>query len=147
MSLLLTLTVPAEASRLKALRDAARAALSNAGIDEPLSERLVLALGEACMNIIQHGYGGDDDRRGEINLEIRNNQGELRFRLRDDAPTVDPNTLKSRDLEEIRPGGLGLRFMQELMDHVEYLPPPEGRGNLLEMRKRIGPRTNANGHG
>ena len=135
MRALLELSVPDQASRLRVLRDAARSALSEAGVDDPLNERLVLALGEACMNIVQHGFGGGD-RCGEITLEIRDNRHELLFRLRDNAPPVDPAKLKSRDLEELRPGGLGLRFMRELMDHVEYLSPPEGEGNVLEMRKK-----------
>jgi sigma-B regulation protein RsbU (phosphoserine phosphatase) len=32
---------------------------------------------------------------------------------------------------------LGIHFIREIMDGVEFLPAPAGWGNLLEMRKRI----------
>ncbi|GAB6042069.1 ATP-binding protein [Endothiovibrio diazotrophicus] len=137
MSGLLEMIVPAEAGQLKALRDATRDTLLAAGVAEALCERLVLAVGEAAMNVVQHGYRGAP---GEITLEILNNPGELLFRLHDRAPPVNPSTLRGRALDDLRPGGLGLRFIRELMDRVDYLPPAEGNGNLLEMRKRWRPR-------
>ena len=45
--------------------------------------------------------------------------------------------MKPRDLDDVRPGGLGTHFMAEVMDRVEFLTPPEGGGNLLRMVKRI----------
>jgi sigma-B regulation protein RsbU (phosphoserine phosphatase) len=57
--------------------------------------------------------------------------------LRDFAHTVDPNLIKPRDLDDLRPGGLGTHFMQEVMDEVTFMPPPQEGGNLLKMKKRI----------
>ena len=40
-------------------------------------------------------------------------------------------------LDDVRPGGLGTHFINEIMDEVRFLVPPGGRGNRLEMVKRI----------
>jgi len=40
--------------------------------------------------------------------------------LQDEGAAPDPAKLKARPLEEIRPGGLGLHFIQQSMDVVEF---------------------------
>lgn len=44
----------------------------------------------------------------------------LRIVLEDEAEQVDPATIKSRDLEEVRPGGLGVHIIKSVMDEVKY---------------------------
>lgn len=133
---LLELRLPATAETLREIRDEVRAVSAQAGCGEECTEEIVLAVNEACMNIIQHAYG--EEGKGEIVLEIRVIEGGLEVRLTDFAAPVDPETVKPRPLEELRPGGLGTRFMAECMDEVRFvLPPPAGAGNQLWMRKRI----------
>ena len=43
--------------------------------------------------------------------------------------------MRPRDLDDIRPGGLGTHFIREVMDRVAFLTPADGRGNLLELIK------------
>ena len=58
--------------------------------------------------------------------------------LRDWAPPVDPSCLDAgRDFDDLRPGGLGTRFMKELMDEVSFDSPPAGGGNRLRLVKRL----------
>ena len=88
------------------------------------------------MNIIQHAYG--EESEGEMVLDIRLIDNALEVRLTDFAEPMDLETVKPRPLEELRPGGLGTRFMSECMDEVRFVvPPPDGAGNQLWMRKRI----------
>ena len=42
-----------------------------------------------------------------------------------------------RERDDLRPGGLGTHFIGEVMDEVEFMPPPADGGNLLRMVKRI----------
>jgi anti-sigma regulatory factor (Ser/Thr protein kinase) len=58
--------------------------------------------------------------------------------LEDEAKQVDPDQIKSRDLDEIRPGGLGVHIIRELMDEVRY-ERREHAGMRLTMIKRIAP--------
>ncbi len=134
-TLLAELRFPARAEHLQELRAAVRTAAQQCSCDQPLTEQLTLAVNEAAMNIIQHAYR--ETATGEIILEIHNNGSELIFRLLDFAAPVDSNALRPRDLDEVRPGGLGLHLIRTVMDKVEYLPPPPGVGNLLQMSKCI----------
>lgn len=129
------LRFPALPERLCLARVLTRRAAELAGCREELAEQLALAVNEACMNIIQHAYRGDG--RGEIVLEIFNNGGQLRFRLEDHAKPIDLGSVKPRDLDQLRPGGLGTHFIREIMDDWEMGHLEGGRGNFLEMVKQI----------
>ncbi len=128
-------TFEARAGNLEGLRGYVDGVLRTMTCPDRLRDQLVLAVNEACMNIIQHGYGGDT--RDAITLQILNNDGILEFRVEDAAPRVDPARIKPRELTDIRPGGLGTHFIREIMDEVDYQVPEHGRGNRLVMRKRI----------
>jgi anti-sigma regulatory factor (Ser/Thr protein kinase) len=123
---------PARAERLKEVRAMVKQAAQTAGCDEQLAEQLVIAVNEACMNVIQHAYRGSG--AGEILLEIFHSGSQIRFRLVDFADPVDLDSIKSRDLNEIRPGGLGVHFISEIMDDFKFGHLEGGRGNYLEMK-------------
>ncbi len=95
----------------------------------------ILAINEACMNIIQHAYCGQAD--GEIIIEILRDKDLLIFHLTDFATPVDINKCQSRILDEIRPGGLGIHIIQSVMDSMQFIEPPENKGNLLQLTINI----------
>jgi len=120
---------------LKLMRCVVKEAIILCGGDVSLADKIVIAVNEACMNIIQHAY--NDDSEGEIILEIINNQPNLVFKLTDFAETIDASNVKPRALDDIRPGGLGTHFINELMDEITFTVPDSGVGNLLIMRIKI----------
>ncbi|MBY0429973.1 MAG: ATP-binding protein, partial [Rhodospirillales bacterium] len=131
----LLLRFPAQPCQLKAVREAVRVQAEAVGLDAGCARDVMLAVDEACKNIIQHAYAG---RAGEIVLEAAREDDCLVVRLIDFAEPVDPATIRPRALDELRPGGLGTHFIREIMDDIRFLPPPAGAGNLLQMVKRIG---------
>lgn len=131
---LLELRFPAVADRMKLIRRALDAAVRMCGFVEPEAEDIVLAVNEACQNVIRHGYRGA--ARGEMRLGIYRRADGIAVRLADFAPPVDPSEIMPRDLECLRAGGLGSFFIREIMDSADYLPAPRGLGNLLQMTKR-----------
>jgi sigma-B regulation protein RsbU (phosphoserine phosphatase) len=133
---ILKLQFTARAASLKSVRENVRDALATYGCPAGTATDIVVAVDEACQNIIRHGYGGDSDR--EIDLEILAENDSLVFLLRDAAEPVDINKIVSRPLDELRPGGLGTHFMREIMDEIDFDPLGSASGNLLKMRKRIG---------
>lgn len=133
-TVLLSIAFPAQPQELGAMRHRLAAALARTGVEAVLRQSLVLAVDEACANIIRHAYGGACDQR--IELRLAREADELRFELRDYAPCVDPGTLKPRSLDECRPGGLGIHFIDTLMDRWSLDPVPGG-GNRLRMVKRL----------
>jgi sigma-B regulation protein RsbU (phosphoserine phosphatase) len=132
---LLELRTPARAAELKHIRDAVRKTALAAGCGSECAGDIVMAIDEACQNIIRHAYG--KDRNGEIVLEIERQGENLVLSLIDFAPTIDPARVKPRDLDDVRPGGLGTHLIRKVMDSADFIEPPPGCGNLLRMVKRI----------
>jgi sigma-B regulation protein RsbU (phosphoserine phosphatase) len=128
------LTIPAEASRLKLMRPALAAAGKAAGFSEEEIADLELAATEAAENIILHAYG--EGQRGDITLAVHRLDDGLMLRIRDFAPKIDQAMIKPRPLDEVRPGGLGTHFIRAVMDDANFIPLPDGEGNLLELVKR-----------
>jgi anti-sigma regulatory factor (Ser/Thr protein kinase) len=125
----------AEAGELQHMRHWLDAKLLAYELDSTLREQLVLAVNEACMNVIQHAYGGSAD--GEIRISLERYGNRLVIELEDDAPCIDPARVKPRGLDELRPGGLGVHFIREILDEVAFLPCGE-QGNRLRMIKWLG---------
>jgi sigma-B regulation protein RsbU (phosphoserine phosphatase) len=132
---LLSLRLAAQPERLAEIRDAVAEACRGAGCEEPCTRDVVLAVDEACQNVIRHAYRGDP--HGEIELEMSRDGERLVIYLRDFAPPVDPEAVRPRSLEDVRPGGLGTHFIHELMDEETWLDASPGPGNVLRMVKRI----------
>ena len=106
------------------------------------THELTLAIDEALANVIKHGYESRDDQPIELTLRtVRSAEGSpgLCILVRDYGRQVDPSTIHGRDLNEVRPGGLGVHIIQTVMDEVEY-SCPSGGGMQLRMVKYVGTR-------
>lgn len=112
-----------------------RETLRGQGCGQEYVYTATLAVDEAVCNIIRHAYGEEDT--GEIILEILRLENTLAFRLIDFAPPIDPAKVKSRDLADVRPGGLGVYLIRQIMDTLSFEKPPAGAGNLLVMTRKL----------
>jgi anti-sigma regulatory factor (Ser/Thr protein kinase) len=99
------------------------------------------AVDEALTNIVRHSYSNRLDqpiamyfRRAQRRHDGQVQQG-LEILLCDRGPAVDPSKFQGRPLEEIRPGGLGLHFIQQAMDTVEFTR--KGSTNRLYLVKYL----------
>ena len=108
------------------------------GFDAQAAGQVVLSADEALANIIRHAYKGDRSRPIEIELAPlpASGPGGLRIRIRDYGDWVDPSQIRSRDLADVRPGGLGVHIMSQCMDALDYAPA-EGGGTVLTMTKEL----------
>ena len=100
------------------------------------ASRICLAVDEALCNVIRHGYDSDPD--GPITLTIREVDTEhlVEFVVEDRARQVEIDTIRSRDLDDVRPGGLGVHLISEIMDSATWAHRPGG-GMKLVMRKKV----------
>ena len=109
------------------------------GFDDLQCSKIALAVDEALCNIIRHGYDRAADKPIWIRLwpdtldEAGKPRG-LRLQIDDEARQVEPEQLKSRDLDDIRPGGLGVHIIREVMDEVVY-SKRDTKGMRLTMTK------------
>jgi anti-sigma regulatory factor (Ser/Thr protein kinase) len=98
---------------------------------------ITLAIDEALANVIRHGYDNEPDLPIDVDIRCTDEHPpELAVTIRHYGRQVDPATIKGRDLEDVRPGGLGVHIIQSVMDVVEYSCPPDG-GMLVRLVKRL----------
>jgi len=140
-SLLLRLELPSNPALLCAVRGAIERLTESFGFSPEECRAVTRAVDEALTNIIRHAYGGRADRPIELiisSIRGRSSQGRpipersvqrkaglknvegLEIMLCDRGPAIKPEQMCIRTLEEVRAGGLGLHFIQESMDFVEY---------------------------
>jgi len=126
------LNFTSDSCNLAGVRQSARDFLARCGLEECQTELLVLAIDEACTNIIRHAYGLEGK---PIRLEMAKLRDRVRFTLRDYGRSCDLKRIRSRELEDIRPGGVGVHIIRQAFDYVKY--EPCARGTKLIMEKRL----------
>ena len=108
-----------------------------AGLNEAEIYAVQLAVDEASTNIIEHGYRQECPERIDITCEIL--EDGLKIIIYDDAEPFNPETVPAPEmnvsLEDLKPRGLGIYLMRQMMDEVRY-EPTRDRGNTLTMIKR-----------
>jgi serine/threonine-protein kinase RsbW len=107
-------------------------------VDEDVSN-IVLAVDEACTNIIKHAYGGSST--GEIRVTVIREGTSFEVQIHDQGRPFDPESIHppnlKQHLSEYRRGGLGVYLMRRLMDQVEFSIHP-GRPNEVRLVKYLG---------
>lgn len=105
--------------------------------DTLATHHVLLALDEAVQNILRYGYRAEE-LPGRLDVKAWRQGDDLVVELRDYAKPADLSRIRPRIWDPERPGGLGLPLMLASMDEVRYTHAPEGSGNILVMRKRLG---------
>lgn len=129
--------VNSQATFVCAVRAALETAAHKVGLDDKACGHITLAVTEAVANIINHGYKGQDDKPIWVTLKTieKNGQTGITIIIEDECPQVDLAKIKSRPLEDYRPGGLGVHIIKEVMQDVSYAHRPGGKGLILTMTK------------
>lgn len=114
------------------------------GFDDIETGHLALAVDEALANVIRHGYDSRPDGRIWMSIQlVEEPTPRFRIEIEDEGRQVDPATITSRDLDEIRPGGLGVHIMREVTDACDFEPRrPTGMRLVLEKVPRRRPPSN-----
>jgi len=127
-----SLAVPSHPKYLYVIRSALYPVVCEAGFPKKEARRVVLAVDEACSNIIKYAYEGDDSQK--IALDVSVEPARLLIKITDTGKKTDASKIAPRKLDEIRPGGLGTHFMAEAFDSIEYDTTPD-RGTVLTLVK------------
>ncbi len=128
------LEITSAACNCKRARDFIEAWALTAGYPDLERGRIVLAADEAVTNIIRHTYLSVPDKPILLSAEIADDH--LHLRLRDYGPNADYASMKGRNLEDIKPGGLGLHLLKSVFTVVEHSALPDG--NEWHLAKPLG---------
>lgn len=132
MSDVVSLVVPSHPKFLYVVRSALYPILMDAGFHKKDARRIILAVDEACSNIIKYAYAGDYTKT--ISVKVTIEPSRFCIQLADLGKKVDISRIAPRRLDDIRPGGLGTHFMSTVFDTVEYDTSPAS-GTVLTLVK------------
>ncbi|MEW6405847.1 MAG: ATP-binding protein [Chloroflexota bacterium] len=107
-------------------------------VSDQARQDLRLAVEEACVNIIEHGYA--DLPPGMIAITFQRKDNQVFVIITDFGrqfdPTIYPPPDRSTEWNQRPAGGLGVFLLTKFMDDVRYTSDPE-QGNRLELIKNI----------
>ncbi len=130
------LEVLADPANLCHIRKFVEALIQESSLNEEQRYHVLLAVDEACSNVIKHAYKGEvkPDNKIKLNIEVSDNK--LKIMIRDYGITVDSSVICGRDLNEVKPGGLGVHLIHGCMDNV-YFNCDIKEGNELILEKNF----------
>ena len=110
------------------------------GLKDNEIETITVAVVEALTNVMRHSYGGPCDKPIIVKLNRIDypdvKKAGLEIVIRDFGKQVDPEDIKGRDLDKLKPGGVGVHIIHAAMDEVEFTRG-EGSGMQLRMVKYL----------
>ncbi len=123
-------------SSLKDVRSFSRDVFAKLNISEDLKDELVLAIAEAAQNIVKHAYKNEETQdKMEIRISLKGNDLEIGFF--DKGRPVEKNNVRHRKIDDIKPGGLGTFFIQQIMDAVVFKEGSKPWINHLVLTKKL----------
>jgi serine/threonine-protein kinase RsbW len=122
---------------LKDVRAFSRDVFEKFKIDEDLREELVLAIAEAAQNIVKHAYKDFPNTQDRMVVRISCKDEVLEISFFDKGKPVEENKVKHRAIDDIKPGGLGTFFIQEIMDSIKFEPGKKPWINNLVLTKQL----------
>jgi serine/threonine-protein kinase RsbW len=140
-----TLNIPGRYEKIQQVCQFVAQGAAEAGLDDSSIFHIEMACDEACTNVIEHAYGGEDVGEIEVSWQIAGNQFVVTIhdhgrafdptQIPSPLPSTDPNLTEAEFMNSVRVGGLGIHFMRKLMDDVAF--QFDTTGNTLTLRKAI----------
>tara|TARA_Y100000992_G_C21085677_1_gene405482 strand:+ start:119 stop:550 length:432 start_codon:yes stop_codon:yes gene_type:complete len=124
-------------SSLKDVRNFCREVFDKLQIQEDLKDELVLAIAEAAQNIVKHAFKNAANANELMVVQISCENNKLQIAFYDRGTPVDPKKVKHREIDNVKPGGLGTFFIQEIMDAVEFKDGKKPWINHLVLTKQL----------
>jgi len=114
--------VKSSTENLIQIRKFTESVAQESGFTEDEIGKIILAVDEACTNIIKHAYKYSPE--GEIKITITFDSNKLVISIVDHGNHFDPNVIPEPDIKEYykqkKSGGLGMFLIKKLMDEVVY---------------------------
>ena len=132
------LLVNSRTENLTAVREFISSTVEEVKIPPDIAGDIVLAVDEACTNIIKHAYKYSP--AGNIKIKLTYSDKKIVVEITDHGASFHPDAVPKPDLkkyfEEKRVGGLGMYLMKSLMDDIHYKSIP-GKFNQVLLTKKL----------
>ena len=131
MNVHFSVRLPTDAQSVPLVRGLLRQALTYLGVAETGIQEIVLALTEACANVVQHA--GEHE---EYQVDIAIDDEVCRISVVDDGDGFDPvATALEQERSPLDPGR-GLLLMRALVDRLDFVQDADGR-HRVTLEKRL----------
>jgi anti-sigma regulatory factor (Ser/Thr protein kinase) len=130
MKIEFTVRLPVDSHSVPFARGLCRKALEHLQVGKDTVDEIVLALTEACANVVQHG-----GQRSDYEVAVRIDDDTCRISVWDEGGGFEVPDL-SRPVDPHTDGGAGLVLMQALVDELAFERDPDGR-HRVTLEKRL----------
>jgi len=131
------ITVTSAPETLHLVRCFINQAACQAGFDDAETWKLMLAVDEACTNVIFHGYNRNPEKYFDITVEFKENR--FVVHIDDVGKGYDlrnhPTPSMKDYISKPKPGGLGIKIIKNLVDEIDYQQTPNR--NKLTLTKHL----------
>lgn len=141
MRLVIDLTLPTEARLISTTRRVFAGYLEEIGVAPEITDDIVLAIAEACTNVMLHAC--PDSHCYNVSAELTSN--EVVLVVEDDGVGLPPDLEEPRVVDLTATSGRGLNMIRQLMSSVDVESAPDRRGTRVEMRKSLNAPVLSNG--
>ncbi len=130
MDISFSVRLPRDARSLPLMRGLLRQALEHLAVSTQAIEEIVLALTEACANVVQHAGAHD-----EYQVDVAITDDVCRVSVLDDGQGFDFEQASAREGSPLE-AGRGLMLMKALVDDLQFVRSEDGR-HRVELEKRL----------
>lgn len=130
MDISFSVRLPRDARSLPLMRGLMRQALEHLAVATQTIEEIVLALTEACANVVQHA-----GQHEEYQVDVAITDDLCRVSVLDDGQGFDFEQASAADGSPLETGR-GLMLMQALVDDLQFVRSEDGR-HRVELEKRL----------
>ena len=125
-----------DSANLKHVRTFCREVFEKLEINQELKDELVLAIAEAAQNIVKHAYN-NEKTEDKMEIKISVEDGHLEIGFSDKGRPVEEEKIRHRKIDDVKPGGLGTFFIQQIMDAVVFKEGEKPWINHLVLSKNL----------
>lgn len=138
MRVFMHLSLPADGRMLPRTRGAVAGYLQELRLTDDQCHDVILAIDEACANVIRHAFpeGSQRGREGTIDLTAELAEHEVNVTVEDHGIGIDRDVLDNATASPDAVSGRGLQIIRELMTTVDVCRN-DGGGTRLTMSKLL----------
>jgi serine/threonine-protein kinase RsbW len=126
MDISFAVRLPVDSKSVPFVRGLCRQALEHLSVDTPVIEDVVLALTEACANVVDHAGPHEEY---EVHVDISGNL--CRISVVDQGEGFDPTAVQVTPPGSVLERGRGMMLMQALVDRLHFEHDGEGRHKVI----------------